>query len=185
MSQDPIARAQFQSVRKLDDNHLGVVALPRSKLKDTSVATLTLSKTRRDIREQLMNKCSIIQVGQRLTPCMHVTALSKSDQTLHKRTNLFGSKLSGLDTLVLYESSGQATKHCGAMTRIGAQAVPLLSVSHSQRLLLCEPQAHRLKLVFDFLDGLGTEVPDVKQITLAALGQLTDGIHSLPLKAVV
>src|SRR5450759_5002381 len=104
---------------------------------------------------------------------MHVALLRPRDDLLDQRPDFLGPGLGRLDALVHEHRACEAVQYRTGVARVGTERATLLGMSHVRCLLGLEPQAHLLKLVFHFFDGLGAEVTDVEKLSLIHISEPT------------
>jgi len=98
-------------VNELYESDLGSIALSLTDLQDAHVAPFTVSVSRTQVLEELLQRFLIANSTRSLPPGMQITAPRQRDEPLCKWTQLFRFGRRGLDALMLEEAHSHVREH--------------------------------------------------------------------------
>src|SRR3954454_5812632 len=147
-----------------------VVMLPCS-----NSAVARLANIKRSCAGPLPRRGPLVGVGICPAPLVLVLGLARSCE----RSEQLRAKL----VLLGFREAGVAAVRRFVVALVAVGADDGRRVEPGRAVL--EGEAHRVQLALDLVDGLGAEVSDVHEVSLAARDELADRVDALALEAVV
>ena len=123
-------RVGLVEVHELDDAHVGSIAQTESRLQDAGVTARALGDLRGDRAEELRNGLLLFEVRKYDAARVGRVLLRLGYQRLHELLYSLSLGYGGLDALVQNQRRGHVRKHCLAVSRLTAEVVVILIVSH-------------------------------------------------------